>query len=189
MNFKLIVDEVLKGNEKPLEIIYKDYRNIFITYATNKFKISKDLAKEIFQEIIIEFNRNIISGKLIKLECTLKTYLFEIGNHLILKEIERDKRIIRFSGQDLENKLYENPPDHGKKDFIDLKEMIKKEFRLLGERCFKILDLYYFKRKSMTEIAIECGFSNEISAKTQKYKCFEKLKLSVKEKYKIENLI
>ena len=46
----------------------------------------------------------------------------------------------------------------------------------LGEPCKSLLDAYYIRKKGMTEIATEFGYTNADNAKNQKYKCLMRLK-------------
>lgn len=43
----------------------------------------------------------------------------------------------------------------------------------LGEKCRKLLELCYFHKYSMKQIAQMLGYQNENTAKTRKYKCME----------------
>ena len=64
----------------------------------------------------------------------------------------------------------------------ELREMVEKLLGQVSERCREILKLYYFDNLSMVEIAERAGFDNENSAKTQKYKCMQRLiKIMAKE--------
>ncbi len=46
----------------------------------------------------------------------------------------------------------------------------------IGEPCKSLLDAYYLQKKSMQDIAAEFGYTNADNAKTQKYKCLDKVK-------------
>src|SRR5678810_19898 len=46
-------------------------------------------------------------------------------------------------------------------------------FNLLGERCRKLLIMFYFRKKSYKELASFLGFGDERTAKNQKYRCLE----------------
>ena len=48
--------------------------------------------------------------------------------------------------------------------------------RKLGEPCKSLLEAFYLKKKPMTEIAEDFGYTNADNAKTQKYKCLQRLK-------------
>ena len=46
----------------------------------------------------------------------------------------------------------------------------------LGEPCQTILRDFYIRNKSMNEICEKFGYTNTDNAKTQKYKCLQRLK-------------
>jgi len=58
-------------------------------------------------------------------------------------------------------------------------ELISQCFNRLGDPCRSLLDLFYYKKKSMEEIAVELNYKNAETAKNQKYKCMERLRKMV----------
>jgi DNA-directed RNA polymerase specialized sigma subunit len=48
--------------------------------------------------------------------------------------------------------------------------------KLLGEPCKTIMEDFYMHSKSMQEICERFGYTNADNAKTQKYKCLQRLK-------------
>ena len=59
----------------------------------------------------------------------------------------------------------------------------------LGETCRKILQLYYFDKLSMQELAEQMGYANADTAKTKKYKCKLELDKKVKTFYKASDFL
>ena len=57
----------------------------------------------------------------------------------------------------------------------DLQELLAKQFIKLDENCQKILQLFYYDNLSMAIIAERTGYTNADNAKTQKYRCIQKL--------------
>ena len=48
--------------------------------------------------------------------------------------------------------------------------------QLLGEPCKRIIEDFYINNRSMQEICESFGYTNADNAKTQKYKCLQRLK-------------
>ena len=48
--------------------------------------------------------------------------------------------------------------------------------KLLGEPCKTIIEDFYINNRSMQEICDSFGYTNADNAKTQKYKCLQRLK-------------
>ena len=67
--------------------------------------------------------------------------------------------------------LVDVEPEEGK-DF----DLATAAFNLLGEKCRQLLILFYFKKKTFREIASALSFSDEKTAKNQKYRCIQKAK-------------
>lgn len=58
--------------------------------------------------------------------------------------------------------------------------LIEKALLGIGEKCQQLLQLFYGKGWSMTDIAKKLGLRNDKVAKAQKYRCLEKAKEEVK---------
>jgi len=48
--------------------------------------------------------------------------------------------------------------------------------QLLGEPCKTIIEDFYIHNRSMQQICENFGYTNSDNAKTQKYKCLQRLK-------------
>jgi RNA polymerase sigma factor (sigma-70 family) len=169
--------ELLKGlaaNErKAIETIYRNHYNMVQTLVINNSGTSDD-ARDIFQEAIIVLYEKAKSGSF-ELHAQLKTYIYAVCRRLWLKKLVTYKR---FSG-DLANaaetiateediEMYE----HRTQDF----ELMDQALQNLGEPCKELLESYYLRKKNMSEIAKEFGYTNADNAKNQKYKCLMRLK-------------
>jgi RNA polymerase sigma factor (sigma-70 family) len=183
MNKQHIIEELKKGNQKLLTEIYIKYKNQFIAYGLKRYPVDAELLKEIYQDLILAFYRNILEGKLIYLSSSVKSYLFEIGKHMIFKQLRSKNFDIQYSDNVREKYAYIEDSVNEEDEKSEVSLFIKSELEKLGEKCFKILLMFYFEKKKMDDIAAALNFSNVDSAKTQKYKCFERLKASVKSNF------
>ena len=169
--------ELLRGlaanDRKAIETIYRTYYSMVQTLVINNSGTSDD-ARDIFQEAIIVLYEKAKSGSF-ELHALLKTYIYAVCRRLWLKKLAVYKR---FSG-DLANapetiateddlEIFE----HRTKDF----EMMEQALQNLGEPCKELLESYYIRKKNMSEIAKEFGYTNAENAKNQKYKCLMRLK-------------
>lgn len=183
MNQQSIIEELKKGNEKLLAEIYSQYRNQFISYSVKRFPVDFEVLREIYQDVIMAFYNNILEGRLVILTSSLKSYLFEIGKHMIYKHLRQKNIPIKYSDSVIERFSYipDTRPETNEEDEISI--FLRSEISKLGEKCFRILKMFYFEKQNMEQIAAALNFSNVDSAKTQKYKCFERLREAVKSKY------
>ena len=60
-----------------------------------------------------------------------------------------------------------------------LMELMSEGMEGLEERCRTILELFYFERKSMSELAEQLGYANAHSVTEQKRRCMERLNYAV----------
>jgi RNA polymerase sigma factor (sigma-70 family) len=187
MNAQEVINELKKGDERLLARIYVQYRNAFITYAAGRYKMDTEVLKEIYQDVIMAFYNNIRDGKLLKLTCSIKSYLFEIGIHMVCKELRNVEKDFNLKQKIRRKELRPFLEDDDSEYRIMLFRLVKSELETIGEKCAQLLKMFYFERLRMEEIASALNFSNVDSAKTQKYKCFEKLKASVMAKYNFIN--
>ena len=68
---------------------------------------------------------------------------------------------------------------------LECQEKLDEIIANLKEPCKSIFDLYYDKRFSLAEIASKLGYKDVTVAKTQKYRCMEKVKSCLRPFYKV----
>ena len=183
MNRQFIIEELKKGNQKLLTMIYIKYQNQFLAYGIKRYPIDYEDLREIYQDVILAFYNNILEGRLTVLTSSLKSYLFEIGKHKIFKYLRVRNFEVEYSDK-INDRFSFIADDHQEAETADeISEYIRNELGKLGEKCYKILKMFYFEKLKMEDIARAMNFSNVDSAKTQKYKCFEKLRTAIKENF------
>lgn len=176
---KLIKDEEI------IERIKQDDNRIWGYVQTKYFKMlesfvvknsgTSDDAWDNFQESMAALFVN-VSKENFQLTCAFKTYAYQINRNMWLAELKRQKRrpIRIYDDEDIEM------ADVDTSDEVIEKEgrikRVEKEIEKLGENCQKMIDLYYRAKKSMKEIAVELGYTNDDNAKSQKAKCIKQLK-------------
>jgi RNA polymerase sigma factor (sigma-70 family) len=171
---ELVLLKGLAANDrKAIETIYRVHYSMIQNLVISNNGTSDD-ARDIFQEAIIVLYEKAKSGSF-ELHAQLKTYIYAVCRRLWLKKLAHYNR---FSG-DLANapesiatsddlEMYE----HRTADF----EMMELALQNLGEPCKELLESYYIRKKNMSEIAKEFGYTNADNAKNQKYKCLMRLK-------------
>lgn len=160
------------GDEEAVKFLYEKYRDEFVQWAIKRHQSNEEEAKDVFQNIIVIFFSKVNSGKLTILESSIKTYLFGIGKNL-LKQRNEDLS--------LDEILISELVDTGKEENEKL-NILMSEMNKMSDLCTSILRYYYFNGYSMEDIAVEFNYKSVDSAKTQKYKCLQKLKNAIKSK-------
>lgn len=174
LDLQNIIQELRAGNEQPLLFIYKEYRNEFIVFAYKNFGAQREQAKDAFQDAILDFNENIVSGKLTELTCSIKTYLFQIGRNKVINILKKEQRITYNDNLHLINvNEYEDFMDEENKSFTQ--EQISQAIEKLPDDCKEVLKLHYFKEYDMESIAREMNYKNADTAKSKKSVCMKRL--------------
>jgi RNA polymerase sigma-70 factor (ECF subfamily) len=172
-----IIDRVKSGDQRVLVELYRKYRGEFSGFVRKIANCDKEQSEELFQFAVVTFYENIINGKLTDLNVDVRTYLFAIGKN----------KAFEFNRKKSRNIFFDNLPGYDivDTDLEDKEELLEKENKLkqlanlidqLSERCQKILRLFYYEKKSMSEIMEIFNFKSTDVAKNEKFKCQKRLK-------------
>lgn len=165
---------LLNGNNDVLIALYKKYYNVvlkFILYNSG----SAAAAQDIYQETIIVLFESVKKPGF-ELKCQLQTYIFSIAKRLWLKELKKNGKTFLFKESE-ENNIVDVTEDL--KEFDEKEadiEKMNKSLIDLGEPCSELIKDFYINKLSMEQIAEKFGYTNADNAKTQKYKCLQRLK-------------
>lgn len=169
------IDGLRTGNEAALKALYKKYYNIVLKIVVNNSGGS-EAAQDIYQETIIVLFENVQKPEF-ELNCQLQTYIYSIAKRLWLKQLRNNGHLVRLDEDEDESvDVGEEITDHEQKE-ADLLKMAR-SLEDLGEPCKTIIKDFYVNRLSMDEISEKFGYTNSDNAKTQKYKCLQRLKKS-----------
>ncbi len=164
---------VLNGSKETLNQLYKAYFPMVLRLVLMNSG-DEDDAKDVFQEAVIVLYNKIRNGNF-ELSSKLKTFIYSVARRLWLKRLSQKSRNAG-SIKDFEEVL---PVEHD----LEQHEIKDKQFRqmehslnLLGEPCKTIIEDFYLNNSSMQDICEKFGYTNSDNAKTQKYKCLQRLK-------------
>ena len=177
---------IIKNEDMALSILYKLHFPMVLNFILRN-NGNEDDAKDIYQEGIITLYNNIKNG-IFKQESKIKTYLYSICRRIWLTELKRKSD---FTG-DIDDVssfilIEKEKEDHIKENdrkFIIMENSLKQ----LGEPCRTILKDFYIERLSMQDIAEKMSYTNMENAKTQKYKCLQRLKKIYFSTYNLNNI-
>ncbi len=160
------------------EELYKEVYPMVLNWTLER-KAPYDWAKEICQDAFLIFFRK-LSDPMFRLECKPSTFVVAISKNLYLNRIRKNsyhqnvefepERTINDDVLNIHLILEENRQKE--------EQIAKMEFALnqLGEPCRELLTDFYFRNYDMQKIAEKFGYTNSDNAKTQKYKCLQRLK-------------
>ncbi len=164
---------ILNNSESVVKRLYLAYFPMVLQLIINNSGDVDD-AKDIYQEAIIILYNKVKNGDF-ELSSKLKTYIYSVCRRLWLKRLSQ---LNRYGGDIKDFEEYLSVDDETEKNnerdiqFNRMGEALK----LLGEPCKTIIEDFYINNRSMKEICEEFGYTNADNAKTQKYKCLQRLK-------------
>ncbi len=173
MDWSSLIKKIRSGDYNELEQVYKMYREEFILWIIKSCKCSDDDAKDVYQQTIVALYENIVNDKIQNFNSSIKTYLFAIGKNKMYAT-SRDKHKIQMEIDE----GFELTSDETNREEENTKKLegVEKGLDKLGDPCRKILELYYYHKKTMNEIAKVAGLKNSETAKNMKYKCLKRLR-------------
>lgn len=168
-----IILGILNDSKEVLNRLYVSYFPMVLQLVLNN-NGNEDDAKDIFQESIIVLYNKVKSGKF-ELNSKLKTFLYSVCRRLWLKRLNAQSRNVRNVEDFSEFIPVEDDLEHHEEKDRQF-ELMEYALKQLGEPCKTIIEDYYIQNRSMQEISEKFGYTNADNAKTQKYKCLQRLK-------------
>jgi RNA polymerase sigma factor (sigma-70 family) len=164
---------ILNDSKDILNRLYTSYFPMVLQLVLNN-NGNEDDAKDVFQESVIVLYNKVKSGNF-ELSSKLKTFIYSVCRRLWLKRLNAQSRSVRNIEDFSEFLPVEDELEkHEEKDRQF--HMMEKALKQLGEPCKTIIEDYYLQNRSMQEISEKFGYTNADNAKTQKYKCLQRLK-------------
>lgn len=166
-----LLQGIAAGNAVSLRWVYN---NCFDTTKKMVIKMGGDAdeAWDVFQDAVTVLYQKCSTDGL-ELQCRINTYVTSVARNLWLKKV--NKKVTVAMPETFE-------PVQAETDAIDFLQQeadfakLQDKLQELGDPCNKLLKAFYFDKKSMQLIATEFGYTNVDNAKTQKYKCLNRLK-------------
>lgn len=166
-----IIQALQQGDQtsalKKLYQYYPAVRQMILQNSGNRHD-----AEDIYQEALIILCRK-VKEKDFQLTSGLKTFLFAISRLQWMNELRKRKKKL----------LKDEMAPSTEAEVNELSGYLREEEKFkkaetalmkLGDKCKKLLQLFYAQKKTFKEIADQLDFSNEKIAKNQKYRCMEK---------------
>ncbi len=168
-----VVLGILNGSEEVLNRLYAGYFPMVLQFILNN-NGNDDDAKDVYQEGIIVVYNKVKSGNF-ELSSKLKTYLYSVCRRIWLKKLaQQSKKTSNIADFEDVIAVDEDIEHHEEKDRQF--EQMQAALLHLGEPCKTIIQDFYIHNLSMQDICEKFGYTNTDNAKTQKYKCLQRLK-------------
>lgn len=199
-----IIQAFLTNNQQGIRWAYDAWQSSFCASVLFRTHIDEDYIEDAYQEAVIRLQQHILTGRITleTLRAPLLAYLKEIGYYVAL-ELIRGRREIpetllhssesdndEENGYDLTDKADEQTGQKLSGGVYDPMEsymdeererVIREQVMRVGKPCAPLLLGFFWEDKSMDRLAMELGYSNADSAKSQKAKCMKKVMNYVKQ--------
>lgn len=178
-----IIRRIKEGNYKDLNDLYTQLRSEFLTWGMNHFKLAdKDSMIDAWQNAIIAFYQQIASGKLVHLECEVKTYLFVLAKRYLIKAVERNGRtesldVHKMSLHEMETSMEFDWDD----PWHFQKRQVTAAMQALGVQCKELLNLKFLEELSLDEIMLRKGYASLNATSASISRCLRNLKDLIKD--------
>lgn len=171
--------DAIKNNSQPIlqQLYSQNYKTTEQYVLQNNGSIEE--AKDIFQEAFIAVWRNIQLGKFTaQNNHSLSAYLFQVSKNKWISHLRsasyKNTRPLETEVEEVEEEMLA-PEEHNY-----LNELVE-HFEKLGENCRDLLRAFYYKKRSLRDIAEQFKWT-EATARNNKYRCIEKLRNLLKDK-------
>ncbi len=162
------------NSDQEISKLYLEYRDDFIR-NTAKYQLSVEKKIDIYQDAFIVIYEGLKKGN-IKIETSLKHYLYGVGRNMIIDEINNQIKERKLKdGLSKEKEAFDIDLSSG--DVLSEKqELLLKGINSLSEKCREILILFYYRKYSIEAIMHTMNYQNENVTKSHKSRCLKQLK-------------
>jgi RNA polymerase sigma factor (sigma-70 family) len=167
-SYGTIIDLIMQGDQQVLKQVYRNHRQSLLRYVIEHNGSLQD-AQDVYQEVMIAFYVNVVSGRLTRIHGKLHTYLYKLTQNIWHSRLRIHEPLVGAS--DLTDYPVQPSPNIALEDAL-LQQLMNQ----LDERCRQILTLYYFEGIPMQHVADRLGLSCAESARKRKCDCLSKLK-------------
>lgn len=173
-------EQILQGvrDNQPhvLEHLYQQLRPQIQSFVQRNGGSEQD-GEDLLQDGIIAFYTNVRRGSFeLKQSTKVTTYINQICRFKWLDQLKSARKKSSVMMEEEHVRDYgENPEYYQNLDRMEKVKKVEQMFAELGEKCKKLLTLFYYEKKSMAEINDIMSFSGNTS-KNEKYRCMKKLK-------------
>jgi len=174
-----LIEGLAKGDNAAIREIYRLYQPMLLKWMVSRGG-DEDQAYDVFQESLMVLMEK-CNDRAFALSCKLSTYLFAVAKRIWWRKNQQNSGVgsmdIDFGDEDHELPYAEYDDDissFNEKEILF--DKLEQSLDQLGQPCANLLRAFYIEAKSMIEIATDFGYTNAENAKTQKYKCLNRLK-------------
>lgn len=180
-----LIARVRSNPHSEIRKLYDLYRQQFFLYATSRFALDQDIISDIYQDSFVALYENIQTGRLSKLNCSLKTYLFKIATNKIHTHLAATQKYKKVS---IEENWKDAHDQYSTDEWKERQDVVFKAVSEMEHLCRTMLSMFYWEQRKISEIAREMGYKSEQVVKNRKKICLQRLKEKIIEWFIKEDL-
>lgn len=162
-----------KDIDNAVGFIYRNYYRMLENFVLTNSGNEMD-AEDTIQEVLVVFI-DIVQTERYRNETSVRSFLYTLARNLWISELRKRTSDSR------RNEFFETSREKEEEDisnFLIYKEaqvLIVELLERMGEKCKRILTLFYYENLSMKEILKQTNYENEQVLRNRKYKCLKEL--------------
>lgn len=176
-----IISALRAGQMQAVEELYARYRADFFRWAGRRFDANRHDLEDAWQDAVIAFYTQVMSGKLISLRYEARVWLFSVGYKRLLNLRRKTKRILW--QDDIVKVLRQSAPEFDLQEQSGQpgkKESLYTAMKTMSGQCREMLMQRYFLEKSIEEIQQEWEHNNTNTTSATLSRCLKRLKDIIK---------
>jgi len=170
---KELINAIQKGQIWASEHLYDQHRRSFLSWGYSYFKATPNDIEDAWQEAVVKFFEKVISGEIISLQCTIRTYLFALGGHKLKQYYRKTKRITW--GDEAIKMLSKMSEPEIEDIWKEERPLLRKAVELLNPRCRDILLLRIYEERSIAELQEIFKYASKNAVSVTLHNCIETL--------------
>lgn len=183
---KNYISEIINGNMKAFDALYKSYRMQITTYFRFSQGLNWEDSLDLYQDICTAVLNNIKTGRLKAdslPDSSIKAYLKKTGLFILYNRRRKRTVPMTFDSDWILN-FNDKIPQEDNSEMADKLSIIRSTVEKMQMPCSKLLELKFFNEKSGEDIARIMNYANSDSVKTQMSKCRTRLRSVIDRKFK-----
>lgn len=176
-----IISDLRSGKLHAVEDLYARYRADFFRWAGRRFDAGKQDLEDAWQDAVMAFYTQVMSGQLTSLRYDARVWLFSVGYKRLLNQRRKTKRIL---WRDDIDKILQNHTtgfdiqEH--RSHPEKKESLHVAMKSMSAQCREMLVQRYFMEKSIEELQEEWEHNSTNTTSATLSRCLKRLKDIIK---------
>lgn len=180
---KSLLSKLRQGERKVLYQQYHLHRTAFVDWAQRRYQCQEHDVIDVYQEAFMVLYQNLVEGKIVDMQCSIRTYLFSVAKNLLFKQFRTNKRLETIDTDEL---YYLADQDLNIEEawiLSDRQANLQGAIAQLGKVCQQLLTLFYYHGLDQDTIMRRMQYKNRATVKSQKVRCMRQLEKLAKSSF------